>query len=161
MERPGGFCRADAFDADDQFGHLLANRYLPDFSLAGVTLDFDLAVRGCMSPIGPKYQSVPWGMLSYINSSEASGVVPLPAPTSTTGGAAAIVFFSLVGTPTNYDRIQLVFLGNEVFDSDNGAVIATGQTLAQVAANMAALINSCHFADRSAFGHQRGHRHHR
>ena len=39
------------FDADDQFGHLLANRYLPDFSLAGVTLDFDLAVRGCMSPI--------------------------------------------------------------------------------------------------------------
>jgi hypothetical protein len=52
------------------------------------------------------------------------------------------VFFSLVGTPTNYDRIQLVYLGNEVFDSDSGTVIATGQTLAQVAANMAALINS-------------------
>jgi hypothetical protein len=132
------------FDADDQFGHLLTNRYLPDFSLAGVTLDFDLVVRGCMSPIGPKYQSVPWGALSYINSSEASGVVPLPAPTSTTGGVAASAFFSIVGTPTNWDRIQIVYLGNEVFDSANFLdVITTGQTLAQVAANMAALINSC------------------
>ena len=105
------------FDADDQFGHLLANRYLPDFSLAGVTLDFDLAVNGCMSPVGPKYQSVPWGALSYINSREAAGTVALPAPTSVTGGAAASVFFSLVGTPTNYDRIQLVYLGCLLYTS--------------------------------------------
>jgi len=55
------FAVAVLFDADDTFGHLYTSRYLPDFSLAGVTLDFDLALSGCMNPLSLKYQSVPWG----------------------------------------------------------------------------------------------------
>ena len=35
------FAVAVLFDADDVYGHLFTSRYLPDFSLAGVTLDFD------------------------------------------------------------------------------------------------------------------------
>ena len=66
----GGFtlsgCRSDQadfavavlFDADDVYGHLFTSRYLPDFSLAGVTLDFDLAWIGCQSPTSSKYPSV-------------------------------------------------------------------------------------------------------
>jgi len=61
------------FDADDQFGHLYSSRYLPDFSLAGVTLDFDLALTGCQNPISTKYQSVPWGSLGYITRSVSGG----------------------------------------------------------------------------------------
>ena len=37
------FAVAVLLDADDVYGHLFTSRYLPDFSLAGVTLDFDLA----------------------------------------------------------------------------------------------------------------------
>jgi hypothetical protein len=53
------------WNADDLYGHLFTSRYLPDFSLAGVTLDFDLAVTGCMNPTSAKYPSVPWNALSY------------------------------------------------------------------------------------------------
>ena len=127
------------FNADDLFGHLYTSRYLPDFSLAGVTLDVDLAITGCQYPASTKYQSVPWGKLSYITSAtETPGTVALPAPTSTSGGVAASVSLTLAGTPTNYDRIQIVFLGNEVFDY----TLATGQLLSDVAYAFAAYINA-------------------
>lgn len=32
-------------DSDDLFGHLFTTKYLPDFSLSGVTLDFDPRAR--------------------------------------------------------------------------------------------------------------------
>ena len=67
------------FDADDQFGHLFTTRYLPDFSLAGVTLDFDLAITNAQNPVSRKYQSVPWGALSYITKSETPGHRLAPA----------------------------------------------------------------------------------
>jgi hypothetical protein len=63
------------FDADDQFGHLFTTRYLPDFSLSGVTLDFDLAITSAQNPVSRKYQSVPWGAISYITKSESPGTV--------------------------------------------------------------------------------------
>jgi len=110
------------FDADDQFGHLYTSRYLPDFGLAGVTLDFDLALTGCQNPISAKYQSVPWGKLSYITRTVASGVVtevqsavPLNV-TSRTGAVAASQTYTVNGTPVAYDRAQLCHLGNVMFD---------------------------------------------
>jgi hypothetical protein len=104
------------WNADDLYGHLFTSRYLPDFSLAYVTLDFDLAISGVMNPASSKYQSVAWGALSYITSGETFGTVALPAPTSTTGGAAATASFTVAGTPATYDRVQLVYLGNTIFD---------------------------------------------
>jgi len=110
------------FDADDVFGHMYTSRYLPDFSLAGVTLDFDLALTNCQNPISSKYQSVPWGALSYITRSVSGGVVsevqgttPLNI-TSTTGAAAASCTYTVNGTPAAYDRVQLCYLGNVMFD---------------------------------------------
>jgi hypothetical protein len=138
------------FDADDQFGHLYTSRYLPDFSLVGVTLDFDLALTGCQNPTSLKYASVPWGSLSYIVRTVAAGVVsetPGTVPlniTAATGGTAATASFTVAGTPTTYDRLYVVYLGNVVIDTSVGGAysITTGQSLATVAANLAALINS-------------------
>lgn len=104
------------FDADDLFGHLQTSRYLPDFSLANVTLDFDLALTGCMNPTSTKYQSVPWGALSYVTASEVASTVALPTPTSTTGGAKASAGFTVAGSPSTYDRVQLVYSGNSLVD---------------------------------------------
>lgn len=168
-------------DMDDSFGHLYTSRYLPDSSLVGATLDFDLALTGCMSPTSYKFQSVPWGSLSWIKD-EASvdgvvstsgstvtwvsgldftGVVPLftiliggvpysvagvtdnhtisvsPSPgtqsnvnyvmlagstpiapliTSAAGMVPASCQYTLNGTPAAYDRVELIFLSNLVFD---------------------------------------------
>jgi hypothetical protein len=127
------------FNADDLYGHLFTSRYLPDFSLAGVTLDFDVAITGCMPPTSTKYPSVPWNALSYITSAEVPGTVALPAPTSTAGAVAASCSFTVAGTPATYDRVQLVYLGNVLADL---STITTGQSLATVGANLAALVNT-------------------
>ena len=109
-------------DADDQFGHLYTSRYLPDFSLAGVTLDFDLALTGCQNPISAKYQSVPWGSLSYVKRTVSSGVVTeTPGTvslniTSKIGEVSASCTYTVNGSPVVYDRVQLVYLSNVVFD---------------------------------------------
>ena len=131
------------FDADDQFGHLFTSRYLPDFSLAGVTLDFDLALSGCTNPTSAKYQSVPWGALSYITSAEVQGTVALPAPTATTGAVAASASFTVGGTPVAWDRVQLVYLSNVIFEvivgqTYNGVVVLT---TAQIATELARQVN--------------------
>ena len=144
------FAVAVLFDADDTYGHLFTSRYLPDFNLAGVKLDFDLALTGCQNPISLKYASVPWGSLSYIKRTVSAGVVtetPGTVPlniTATSGGSAATASFTIAGTPTTYDRLYLVYLGNTVFDTNVGGAysITTGDTLAMVAAKVAALINS-------------------
>jgi hypothetical protein len=102
-------------DADDQYGHLFTSRYLPDFSLAGVTLDFDLALTNCQNPASQKFQSVPWGKLSYITSAEAAGTLLL-TPTSITGRVEASRVFTVSGAPVAGDRIQLIYLGNIAFD---------------------------------------------
>ncbi len=116
------FAVAVLLDADDVYGHLFTSRYLPDFSLAGVTLDFDMAWAGCQNPTSSKYPSVAWGSLSYIARSVAGGVVTetpgtvaLPV-TSTTGGAQASCTYTVNGTAVAYDRVQLVYLGDVIFD---------------------------------------------
>ena len=168
-------------DMDDTFGHLHTSRYLPSSSLAGVVLDFDLALTGCMSPTSYKYQSVPWGALSWIKDEKSidgavntagnvvtwvsgldftgaaalftiliggvaytvtsvisndtievspsagsqsnvsyvmlAGSTPLASLiTSATGMAPASRQYTLNGAPVAYDRVELIFLSNLVFD---------------------------------------------
>ena len=79
------------FDADDNFGNLFSTRYLPDFSLAGVTLDFDLTLTGAQHPLSHKYASVAWDKLSYITAAGVAGTEPLRQfATSTSGQAEAV-----------------------------------------------------------------------
>jgi hypothetical protein len=129
------------FDADDLYGHLTTSKYLPNFSLRNVVLDFDLTTNGCFNPTSPKFESVPWKSLSYIFPNGNSGTVEFPTSTVNSGGAAASITYTLSGTPTTFDRIQIVYLSNIIIDSANFG-ITTGQTLAQVATAMVALVNS-------------------
>ena len=115
------------FDADDQFGHLFTTKYLPDFSLTGVTLDFDLAITNAQNPVSRKFQSVPWGALSYITKSETPGTISLlPMATSATGMAAASQTFTVNGTPAIDDRVQLVYLSNIVYDYLVSTALSSG-----------------------------------
>jgi hypothetical protein len=127
------------FDADDNYGHLFTTRYLPDFDLTNVVVDFDLAITNGMHPASTKFQSVPWGMLSWIKTDGTRGTTALNI-TSTTGAVAASATFTLAGTPTNFDRVQIVYLGNDLFDM--AGLITSGMSLADVAAAIAAQINA-------------------
>lgn len=127
------------YDADDLYGHLTTSKYLPDFDLFGVILEFDLITFNCISPISSKFPSVPWDSLSYIKADGTSGTISL-APYITSGDSiSAKCLYTIVGTPTTFDRIQLVYLGNVVFDL---YTITTGETVTDVAEALIALINT-------------------
>jgi hypothetical protein len=105
------------FRKHDLFGHLTTTRALPASSLASVVLDFDAALTGLQSPTSFKFQSVPWGALSYIKNDGTPGTKQLqPLITSASGMTAASRVFTVNGTPAANDRCQLIFLGNVVFD---------------------------------------------
>jgi hypothetical protein len=127
------------FDADDNYGHLFTTRYLPDFDLTNVVLEFDLAITGGMYPGSSKFPSVPWNAISYIESGGTRGSQALDI-TATTGMVAASCTFTVTGVPTNFDRLYIVYLGNVVFDT--GTSITTGMTLAQVATLLVNEINA-------------------
>jgi hypothetical protein len=147
------------FDADDQFGHLYTSRYLPDFSLAGVTLDFDLTLIGCQSPASQKYQSVPWGSLSYITRTVSGGAVTeIQGSVSLLGGAAAggtsaTATVTLSGTPATGDRLYIYYLGNTGYDTGIGQSysVATGDSVADVAAKLAGLVATLHSTDSTTY----------
>lgn len=103
------------FDADDLFGHLYTSKYLPDFDLSNVTMTFDLATTNCQNPTSWKFPSIPWNALSYIKQDGTSGTVPLNV-ISSTGALAATTTYTVNGVPVAFDRIQLIYLSNIVFD---------------------------------------------
>ena len=147
------------FDADDQFGHLYTSRYLPDFSLAGVTLDFDLTLIGCQSPASQKYQSVPWGSLSYITRTVSGGAVTeIQGSVSLLGGAAAggtsaTATVTLSGTPATGNRLYIYYLGNTGYDTGIGQSysVATGDSVADVAAKLAGLVATLNATDSTTY----------
>ncbi len=78
----GVFRSADDFavlvlhDIDNRFEHN-SIRYLPDADLSGVVLRFDAQYQGLQPLDSPKFQSVPWGRLSYLDMNGSSGAVDL------------------------------------------------------------------------------------
>jgi hypothetical protein len=124
-------------NVDDDYGHLTTTRYLPDFTLTGVVVEFDLAVVNGMYPGSKKFPSVPWDKLSWIKSDGTAGTTALNI-TSTSGQVAASQTYTVNGTPVAFDRVQLIYLGNVVFDY----VVVGGDTTTTVATAMAAQINA-------------------
>ncbi len=124
----GVFRSADDFavlvlhDVDNRFEHN-SIRYLPDGDLSGMTLSFDLLYQGLQPIDSPKFQSVPWGRLSYLTMSGTAGEIDLfegPAGVSAVqvGGdyaaASAVVTFEDNGIQ-GYDRVTLWYQ-NIAFD---------------------------------------------
>ncbi len=63
---PADFAVAVLYDVDNYYEHPLI-KYLPDFSLSGLTLDFDLNYTGGLQPIdSPKYNWIDWATLDCI-----------------------------------------------------------------------------------------------
>lgn len=124
-------------DMDDVFGHVMSTKYLPDTDFTNVVLDFDLAITSGMSPISPKNQSVPWGMISYIKGDGTKGTVTLPVTTAS-GMSSAKRTYTVTGTPVAYDRVYLTYLSNIVFDH----VVAAGETTVDIAYAMWHAINN-------------------
>lgn len=125
------------FDADDLFGHLYTTKFLPDFDLTGMVVDFDLAVVNGMNPGSMKFPSVPWGSLSWIKANGTSGTTPLNI-TATTGQVAASRTYTVIGSPVAFDRVQLIYLGNTVFDYS----VSGGDTTTTVATAIKNQINA-------------------
>lgn len=127
-------------DADDRFGHLQTSKYLPDFDMTGIVLDFDLSIVNGFYPGSSKFPSVPWNALSWIKADGTQGSSLLSIQ-STGGLQYARRTYKINGSPVAFDRVNLVFLGNVVYDyvvpSPVGAVTPT-----TIAANLAAQINA-------------------
>jgi hypothetical protein len=135
------FCVLTLWDADDQFGHYLAHKYLPDFDFSGMVLTFDVAASGVQPLDSPAYQWIPWRSLSYIRPDGSSGSIDLAAHITQVGGslASATGVFT-IATPGAVpgDRLTLWFQ-NIAFDYWPGL---GGDTAAAVAANLATQINA-------------------
>lgn len=126
------------YKAIDEQGHLFTSKYLPEYDLSGVVLDFDLSGLGFQFPTSTKFQSVPWGKLSYILKDGTSGTVPLNI-TSTSGGIQAFQTFTVTSPgPAAFDRVNLIYLGNTVFDY----VATGGESVTTIAANLVTQINT-------------------
>ncbi|KKL96722.1 hypothetical protein LCGC14_1841650, partial [marine sediment metagenome] len=64
------------WDADDIYGHL-AWKYLPDFDFSKLSWTFDLRYDNFQSISSPKFETVPWGSLSYILEDGTTGTLDL------------------------------------------------------------------------------------
>ena len=137
------------FDQDDLFGHRDNSRYLPVSDLTGVIVTFDLATTNCFNPTSLKAQSVPWGALSYCEENGTTGTVPLVV-TGTSGASTATCTYTIGSSlvPVLGDEIDLIYLGNVIFDVVIGGVInlVTVLTTAQAATALAYLVNQYNYA---------------
>lgn len=133
------FAVLNILDADDAFGHLYTSKYLPDFDLTNVVLDFDLAITNGFYPGSNKFQSVPWGKLSWITDTGTSGTTALNI-TGTTGRVDASKTFTITTTlaPVAGDRVQIIYLGNVVYDW----TVSLGETITTIATGLKNTVNS-------------------
>jgi hypothetical protein len=74
---PADFAVAVLYDADNYYEHPLI-KYLPDFNLAGLTLNFNLLYSDAVQPIdSPKYNWIDWATLDCILEDNSTSQVRL------------------------------------------------------------------------------------
>lgn len=131
------FVVVDIYKALDEAGHIYTSKYLPSYDLSGVVLDFDLSGTGFQTPTSTKFESVPWGKVSYILKDGTTGTFSFNI-TSVTGGTKASQVFTVTSPgPVAFDRVLLVYLGNVVFDY----IVVAGDTTTTIAAALVTQIN--------------------
>jgi len=116
---PADFAVAVLYDADDFFEHP-SIKYLPDFNLAGLTLNFDLNYSAALQPIdSPKYNWIDWATLDCIREDGTTAQINLWDNASLVGSsfpaATATVNVISSGTVQPYDRVTLWYQ-NLAFD---------------------------------------------
>ena len=109
---PADFAVAVLYDADNYFEHP-SIKYLPDFSLAGLTLSFDLNYTDGLQPIdSPKFNWIDWATLDCIREDGTTAQVALwdnAALVGTSFPAATATCSLLTGSAgiQPYDRVTL------------------------------------------------------
>src|SRR5580704_12577464 len=74
---PADFAVAVLYDADNVFEHPMV-KYLPDFNLSGLVLNFDLLYSDGVQPIdSPKYNWIDWATLDCIRADGTTAKVNL------------------------------------------------------------------------------------
>ena len=138
------FCVLVIYDADNTFEHYSV-RYLPDFDLSGMTLNFNLNYLGLQPIDSAKYSWIDWAQLDVITTEGVSKQVVLWDHASLAGGnyttAQGSFTISAVGSCTTYDRLTL-FVNNTSFDF----VAQGGESADFVAQYFAQYINTYNWA---------------
>lgn len=128
------------WNRDNAFEHP-ALRNLPDGDLSGIHLSYTESRANCMAMDSTAYDSVGWSYLRIWEDSdgpESFHIVPLlPHATPLGSYTPATVIFTLQGTPTAGDYIELAWL-----DQHQNYQLAPGDTLASAASGLAGFINS-------------------
>lgn len=136
------FCVLILYDADNIFEHYSV-KYLPDFNLSGMVLDFDLHYQGLQPIDSPKYSWIDWAQLDVILASGETRQIPLWDHATLANGTYSVAQGAFTFTARNngkcypFDRLTL-FVNNTEFDF----VAAGGETMADVAQFFARRINS-------------------
>jgi hypothetical protein len=128
---PADFAVVVLYDADNVFEHPLI-KYLPDFNLAGLTLNFDLLYTDGVQPIdSPKYNWIDWATLDCIRADGTTAQIDLWDNAMLAGSAfpAASASLNVVTSGAGiqpYDRLTLWYQ-NLAFDyivPDNPSSVA-------------------------------------
>jgi hypothetical protein len=125
------------YDADDFFEHPV-NRYLPDFDLSGIVLEFDVNYSGLQPLDSAKYPTIDWPYLDVEKSDGTTAQVNLFANATQTGGvysAAAATITVSAAPAVAYDRVTIWYENNAADYIAKG-----GESAATVAAALAAQI---------------------
>jgi hypothetical protein len=133
------FCVLVVYDADNIFEHYSV-RYLPDFNLSGLVLNFDLNYQGLQPIDSAKYSWIDWAQLDVIPAVGVPQQIKLWDYATLVSGAYSVAqgtyTFSAPGACYEYDRLTL-FVNNTSFDF----VANGGESAAAVAAFFAHYIN--------------------
>ena len=135
------FCVLVIYDADNIFEHYTV-KYLPDFDLSGMVLNFNLNYQKLQPIDSAKYSWIDWAQLDVIDSNGKPSQVRVWDHATLSGGSYSVAQGTYVitapGGCTQYDRLTL-FVNNASFDfvAFNG-----GESAVSVAETFASSINS-------------------
>lgn len=133
------FAVLELFNSDDFFEHP-RNKYLPDFSLSGAVLQFDVTYTNLHQLDSTKFPTIDWPYLDVARADGSSAQIPLFANATQAGGiyTPASTTITVTASPAAaFDRVTLWYKNNA---ADYNA--AGGESAATVAAALAAAINT-------------------
>ena len=140
------FCVLDIYNADNAYEHYSV-KYLPDFDVTGLVLNFNLNYKNLQSIDSAKYSWIDWAQLDLVQTTGEPVRVALWDHATLAGGSYSVAqgtyTITAPGGCTIYDRLTL-FVNNVSFD-----FVAGGQESAAYVAQT--FQNSINTYDWSAF----------
>ncbi len=134
------FCVLVVYDADNLYEHYSV-KYLPDFNLSGMVLNFSLGYQNLQPIDSAKYSWIDWSQLDIVTATGEPVQIPLWDHATLASGyysvAQGTYALSAPGGCTIYDRLTL-FINNVSFDFVAGG----GESAAYVAQTFANEINA-------------------